>query len=93
MLTNCTHDTHTADCRHNEDASVRCSDTRKQYNIFLYDNFLVDKLDLMNLIVQASVRMETLGWWEEPISMKDVWKFAGMRSGALCVMITGQPRM
>lgn len=29
MLTNCTHDTHTADCGHNEDASVRCSGTRK----------------------------------------------------------------
>ena len=30
-LTNCTHDTHTADCVHSEDASVRCSSTRKQY--------------------------------------------------------------
>ena len=42
---------------------------------------------------QACVMMETLGWWEEPISMKDVWRFAGMRSGALCVMITGQVKM
>jgi len=25
MLTNCTHDTHTADCGHNEDASVHCN--------------------------------------------------------------------
>ena len=37
--------------------------------------------------------METLGWWEEPISMKDVWRFAGMKSGAQCVMITGQVKM
>ena len=47
----------------------------------------------MNLIAQASVMMETLGWWVEPISMKDVWRFAGMRSGALFVMITGRPKM
>ena len=37
--------------------------------------------------------METSGWWVEPISMKDVWRFAGMRSGALCVMISGQALM
>ena len=29
VLTNCTHDTHTADCGHNEDASMRCNGTRK----------------------------------------------------------------
>ena len=44
----------------------------------------------MRYYLQASVMTETLGWWVEPISMKDVWKFAGMRSGVLCVMISGQ---
>ena len=28
-LTNCTHDTHTADCIHSEDAGVRCTGRRK----------------------------------------------------------------
>ena len=32
MLTNCTHDTHTADCGHNEDASVHCSGIRKLHS-------------------------------------------------------------
>ena len=30
VLTNCTHDTHTADCTHFEDASVTCKGTRKK---------------------------------------------------------------
>ena len=30
-LTSCTHDTHTADCVHTEDAGVRCSGRRKSH--------------------------------------------------------------
>ena len=110
-LTNCTHDTHTADCTHSEDAGVRCNGIRKLYCCsvqFMYDtqNLLSHYSITLRLTVvplypfvmtkmipyylQASVMMETLGWWEEPISMMDVWRFAGMKFGALCVMISGQ---
>ena len=41
MLTNCTHDTHTADCGHNEDASVRCDGIRKLPFIIYYGHISV----------------------------------------------------
>ena len=46
-------------------------------------------MTMMRYYLQASVMMETLGWWVEQLSMKDVWKFAGMKFGVLCVMISG----
>ena len=47
-------------------------------------------MTMMRYYLQASVMMETLGWWVEQLHMKDVWRFAGMKFGALCVMISGQ---
>ena len=36
------------------------------------------------------MRMETSGWLMDQQSPKVVWRFAGMNSGALFVMISGQ---
>ena len=33
--------------------------------------------------------METSDWWVGQPPMKDVWRFAGIGSGALCVMTSG----
>ena len=38
---------------------------------------------------QISATMETSGWWEEPLCMRDEWSCAGMRPGAPSVMNTG----
>ena len=43
--------------------------------------------------MQFSVKTETSGLWEGLTCMKEEWKFAGMKHGALSVMNRGQPMM
>ena len=48
---------------------------------------------LYSLFDQCCARMETSDLSMEQLHLKVVWRFAGMRPGALCVMICGQDLM
>ena len=40
--------------------------------------------------VQFHVTMVRFGWWEDPMNMRDVLRFASMASGGQCVMMIGE---
>ena len=53
--------------------------------MILHFNFLI--------VLQCCAGMETLDLSMEQLSMRVVWRFAGMKPGALCVMDCGQDLM
>jgi len=47
-------------------------------------------MEVVSEYIQVSVRMEISGLWVVRLNLKDVWRFAGMKNGEQCVMISGQ---